>query len=423
MVLAAVAMPLMIGGLALAIDTGYLYLCQRQLQQQADTAAVGAATAKSKGTSSLATLRTLATRDAVRNGYVDAASNSIAVNIPPTSGSHTGDTTAVEVIVQARVKTFFSQYFNLASSDLRARAVAGFGGEGTAGGGGCVLALHTTASQALRFQGSGSITAPSCTVLSNSNAPDSVFIGGSETLTALTVYAAGGMELGPSATVNLTTDALTYKSPVTDPYAGLTVPVTSGCTYTNYSVSNSKDKTTYAGTYCNGFSVSGSGMLYMGKGTYIIKGGDFKIGGTSTVRCLDCYATTDGITIILTAGSDGNIGTISIAGTTDVQFSAPTSTAAGAWRGIAIYQDRNATVGNAANLTGSSNMKISGAIYLPVAQINYSGTSDLPAGKRCVEIIGLIVEVQGNSRLTLQDCPTMGVQAIEASGGTLHMLE
>ena len=125
----------------------------------------------------------------------------------------------------------------------------------------------------------------------------------------------------------------------------------------------------------------------------------------------------DGITIILTAGAGGGIGSVSIGGSTDVQFPAPSGAEAGIWRGVAIYQDRNAVLGNAASLAGSAALKISGAIYLPSALINYAGTTDLPAGKSCVQIIGHVVEVQGNSRLSLFDCPTMGVRAIEASTG------
>src|SRR5262249_9457732 len=112
LVLMALAMPLLVGGLALAIDTAYLYLSKRQLQQQADTAAAGAALAKSKGTTSTTTLRTLAIRDAVRNGYVDAAPNSVAVNIPPASGAHAGSNNAVEVILERPMTSFFARYFN-----------------------------------------------------------------------------------------------------------------------------------------------------------------------------------------------------------------------------------------------------------------------------------------------------------------------
>ncbi len=427
LILTAAAMPAVVAGLALAIDTGYLYMMQRQVQQQADAAAVGAALAKSKGASSLATLTALAIRDATRNGYIVAEPNTITVNVPPRAGSHTGDTTAIEVIVQVKANTFFANFFGLSSTNLYGRAVAGFGGEGSHGGGGCVLALATTASQALRFQGSGSIVAPSCTVLSNSNAADAVYVGGSETLKALGVYTSGQMQLGPSAKVELTNGAELNQPPATDPYADLTAPTTSGCTYSNYSVSTNKNDsvppTTGPGTYCNGLSISGSGTLKLNKGTYIIKGGDFKVSGSAQVRCGNCTATTDGITIILTAGADGSIGTVSIGGSTDVQFSAPSGTDAGVWRGVAIYQDRNAAVNNAASLAGSSALKISGAIYLPAALINYNGTTDLPAGKSCVQIIGHLVEVQGNSRLSLLDCPTMGVRAIEATGGTLVMLE
>ncbi|HEX2888134.1 pilus assembly protein TadG-related protein [Vineibacter terrae] len=428
LVITALAMPAVIGGLALAIDTGYLYMMQRRVQQQADAAALGAALAKSKGgDSALETLTAVATRDAQRNGYAAVAPNTITINVPPHAGSHTGDTTAVEVIVQVKANTFFSALFGMGSTSLSGRSVAGFGGEGSHGGGGCVLALSATSSQALRFQGSGAIQAPNCTVLSNSSAADAVYVGGSETLKALSVYTAGQMQLGPSARVELTNGADVSQPPATDPYRDLTVPATSGCTYSNYSVSTNKNDsappTAYPGTYCNGLSVSGSGTLKLNKGTYVIKGGDFKVGGSAQIRCGNCTATTDGITIILTAGADGGIGSVSIGGSTDVQFPAPSGAEAGIWRGVAIYQDRDAVLGNAASLAGSAALKISGAIYLPSALINYAGTTDLPAGKSCVQIIGHVVEVQGNSRLSLLDCPTMGVRAIEATGGTLVMLE
>ncbi len=434
-VLTAVATPVVLGGLTLAVDTGHIYLSQRKVQQQADAAAAGTAIARGNGARDLAVLKAVAGRDAARNGYVEQAGSSLTVNVPPTSGSHTGSTTAVEVIIEATADTFFARYFNIFSVTVRGRAVVGYGGEGSAGGGGCVLALSGTAARALRFQGSGTIQAPTCTMVSNSNAADAVYVGGSGKLVALGVYAVGGMERGPSVTMQLTQEPqVNTGAKVTDPYARTNIEVSAAdpCSHTGYSVSGSQDKYARPGIYCDGLEIGGSGTQYLLPGTYVVRGGDFKVTGSAKVRCsltsgtyTPC-GTGDGITILLVAGSSGTVGTVSIAGTTDVQFTAPsvdTFYNGTNLRGIAVYQDRNAALGNAANLTGSSAMKISGAIYLPSAQINYSGTADLPEGKKCVLVIGHVVEIQGNSRLNISDCPSMGVQAIDANGGRLVMLE
>jgi Flp pilus assembly protein TadG len=404
--------PLVVGGLAFAMDTGLWYMARRQVQQQADTAVLGVAQAISSGTTNATTLRTLANRDANRNG---AAPNSLSVNWPPVSGAYAGKTTAVEVVIERQVKSVLAQFFGVTTTTVTGRAVARTSAQSNTDGG-CVLALHPTASQAMRFQGSGTVTAPSCTLVSSSNASDSVFIGGSETLQAFAVYSAGGLGTGPSAKVDIQ-QVFTQQSAVpADPYADLQMPATGSCTYNYYS--NNSGGALSPGVYCGGISLGGSKTFTLSPGTYVMKGGDFKVGGSAIVTCPACTAGK-GVTILLVAGSGGTVGTISLGGSTSVQFPAPsvdTSYGGVNLRGIAFFQDRGATAGNAATFNGSGNLKISGAIYLPKAAITYSGTSDLPAGLGCVEIIGRTVDVQGNSRLTLTDCPAMGVMPVKING-------
>ena len=410
--------PVVIGGLTLGMETGLWYLARRQVQQQADTAVLGVAQAINSGTTNTATLRTLASRDANRNG---TAPTTLTVNWPPVSGPYAGKSSAVEVIVERQVKSVLAQFFDITTSTVAARAVAP--AAMTSGSdGGCVLALHLTASQALRFQGSGTITAPTCTLVSSSNAADSVFVGGSETLQALAVYAAGDMQTGPSAKVDVKQVLTRQGSVARDPYVDLQMPSTGGCTFNNYS--NNAGGTAPPGVYCGGMSIGGSNTLYLLPGTYVMKGGDFKVGGSARVVCATCVLGK-GITILLVPGAGGTVGTISLGGSTSVQFPAPSGdTLYGDTnlRGVAFFQDRSAASGNAATLNGSGNLKISGAIYMPKANITYSGTSDLPAGLSCIEIIGLTVDVQGNSRMSLTDCPTMGVMPVQVSS-SLGLLE
>ncbi|HJQ60283.1 MAG TPA: pilus assembly protein TadG-related protein [Vineibacter sp.] len=121
--LVGLAVPLIVGGLAMAIDTGIWYLEKRKTQQIADGASLGAMrTLKSGGT--LTTARQVALADAQRNGYAVVAGSTFQVNSPPVSGPYAGQTNAVEVMVTRGLPTFFSRYFLTNSQSVSARSVS-----------------------------------------------------------------------------------------------------------------------------------------------------------------------------------------------------------------------------------------------------------------------------------------------------------
>jgi hypothetical protein len=123
--LVAFAAPVVIGSMALAIDTGVWFLEKRKTQQMADSASLGAVRALKNGESVTAAVA-VARNDAMRNGYVEETGNSLSAVSPPTSGPYAGQAGAVEVIVQRRLPLFFSRYLFGASSGMavRARSVA-----------------------------------------------------------------------------------------------------------------------------------------------------------------------------------------------------------------------------------------------------------------------------------------------------------
>ncbi|MCW5745580.1 MAG: hypothetical protein KIT36_05210 [Alphaproteobacteria bacterium] len=405
-VLVALAVPTIAGSLALASDLGYWYATKRQTQQQADSAAYGAARLMREGAVSNVTLRSVALKDAVRNGYPDLAANSLTVNRPPTSGTQAGNVNAVEVMIVRQAESFFARIFGIMSVTIHARAVVS-----AASGEACVLALSTSKSRALNITGSTTIDAPTCALATNSSAADSIVVGGSSSLIAKSLSTVGGISLTGNTTLN--EPAVTKAAPITDPYAGLVVPPVGACSATNFKLGGPSDSTINPGVYCGGISMSGSGTLYLNKGTYILNRGDFSMTGSGRIRCGNCTSPTDGVTIILTATS-GKVGSVSIAGSGDVELAAPGT---GPYEGVVFFQDPAASAGNDAKFNGGSNMKLSGAIYLPSADISYTGSNTFAPGKDCVEIIGLTVEMNGNSGLHLSDCKAMGTKGIELLRG------
>lgn len=116
----AFAAPVFLGALGVGVDTSVWYLEKRQVQQQADAAALAGARVKGLGQNNTTALA-VATRDAERNGFVASGTSTLIFNSPPTSGGYTNKSTAVEVKITKRLSSMFSSYL-LGSS---ARSITG----------------------------------------------------------------------------------------------------------------------------------------------------------------------------------------------------------------------------------------------------------------------------------------------------------
>jgi Flp pilus assembly protein TadG len=122
-ILMAAAVPVIVGGLGVGVDTSLWYMEKRRVQQQADAAALGTARMLASGQTAV-DARAGGTRDAERNGYTAVTGASITINTPPTSGAYAGKTGAAEAIVVRQLPSLFSGYLlGSASRTVRARSV------------------------------------------------------------------------------------------------------------------------------------------------------------------------------------------------------------------------------------------------------------------------------------------------------------
>jgi Flp pilus assembly protein TadG len=423
MTLVAFAAPVVIGGLAAGVETGMWYLAKRQAQQQADTAALGAARAKSVGITNNATLSSLATRDAERNGFPNSAPNSIVIGDVPNPGAYPGFNNTAQATVTLAVPLQFSKYFMSSSSVIiTARAVAGtLANNGP--GGGCILALHSTVSAAVGFSGSITANLDGCTIVANSNHASAVRFNGAVVVNAHSIYTLGGIDEIGAVNVSLSLPPQTNQSaPISDPYAGMTVGSLGGCTHNGFSASGG-NPTISPGVYCNGLQISGSANVNMTPGTYYIDKGDFRMTGHSSVSCTGCIGTDGGVTIVLTSRDGTGIGSVDLGGTTTVDLKPP-SAPDDPYRGIVMYQDRRAAAGNAFRLRGTTGTRITGAVYAPSAYIEFYGNAALVDGRKCIQLVGSIVTFAGNPYLSVADCGSYGTPTISAQGSqSLRLLE
>jgi hypothetical protein len=402
----ALLLPLLLGMVGLAIDGGLLLATHRQTQNAADAAALAAAVDRLNGASVNSAQTTGTTYVQTYNGMSNAT---VTINIPPTSGPHSGDNHYVEAIVSYPYKTSFIQLLKVSQNQtVTARAVAGWepvtsgegvmtlgtnpqGGKGLQVSGGASLSVNggvivdATGSSALDVTGGGTISAQQVTVS-----------GGTSGASSVQSYPNGG---GPSPLVDNT------GVNVPDPLASLNPPTTStGVTNTfwnynsstntwstatsaqNISISMPPAGTTVtipAGIY-GAITINGSGggtINFQSGGIFILAGGK-----TNALDITASSGTINGNGIMFydtasnydpTSGNDSGSGSSNFGGinisSPGVNFSGLTS---GPYSGMVIFMDRQNTGNSTAVVSiqgGSSGAQVTGTTYAPTASLSISG--------------------------------------------------
>jgi len=426
----AVALVALCGFAGLAIDMGTLRYEKRIQQTAADSAAIaGASNLTYTG------YQTAAQTAATQNGFTDSSSNDLSqcatgaaigkvcVQVSPSTGPqdvtfngqtilggpHTGDPNYVEVLVARIHPTYFMTLLGVNSETIVARAVATNTGGGAAGGGGCVYTLGTPVkkqnwnSAGLGSTGTNYIKAPTCGIVDNGN----FVANGNISLKAASIGVGGSVNLPNNSTPDCTQaqPAGVCPTPVTgmpysgDPFAAKwPVPTVSGAGtssttngITTFTPGNYTDLTVNAGA--NAVFQPG---VYDITGTFKINGGANVCGGgvanfSGTMTCTQ-DAAGDGVTFRL----DGASSSLQINGLSNTQMYAPNS---GTYEALLFYQDAINT--NQATINGTDNSLFQGAIYMPSADLDFSGTASFNNGAAYTVIVSDQLLVSGGAYVNL----------------------
>jgi hypothetical protein len=397
-VLAAIVFPVVIGGLGLWVETGYWYLMQRQAQHIADVTAYSAG-ARLRAGDDLQAIRLAAQRVAVASG-LDLERAELEVNIPPRTGPLAGVSGALEVVVGTRHERWFTALFASDNVAVAGRAVIRIEGDEIA----CMLALSRTAARAVSITGSTSLSLQNCDIVSNSSASDGLYQTAS--LSAYCGYSVGGaVSTGPLSLSGC--NALrTNAAAVRDPYADVPQPANFGPCF-NLS-SHPTTVTTIIPTdphpsgipsvrFCGGLDFKGS--LDLQPGLYILDGGTTRFTGGTVGSASTPKVTGSGVTFILVNGAR-----LAFTGNVQLELTAPTT---GPLSGILFFGSRTNTVDH--TLNGAVGSFLGGAVYLPAANVTYSGRSQTVNG--CTQIIANTIALTGSSQLSA-DCTSTGTRAL-----------
>jgi len=380
LIIAGASLPLLMGSVGLATDTVQWSLWKRQLQRSADSAAIAGVAARMQSASSGSAV----TRDLTNNNHLWV---SLLGGYPqvtePTDTATTKLTVQVGLAVQ-RSLSFSSMFLSSApviSVSARAAAVP----DGLF----CVVALETENTAGLIIQGSADVNM-GCGMISNSPSSSvSVDVNGNaHHVTAEPVAGVGGVP-----DINGVTAEESGHLAQLDPYAGkysTTKPADMSCnTMDNHEVlevpNDNSVKTLSAGCYSgtNQFKFT-NGTTVLQPGTYYLDSIDFDVSGNANI-------SGDGVTIILTGSTPGQI---KLNGGGNIVLAAPS---AGDFANMLLMQSPSAAniAGNVIN--GSSGLSLDGRIYFPNQQMTFTGSAG--ASTKCAMVVARRVEFAGSTNI------------------------
>lgn len=403
MVLAAAALPLVLGSAGLASDTIEWALWKRQLQRAADSAALAGVYAKVESQSYTSAV----TADLARNNHV-GITTVVTPSNPPSSGAYTSDAMAVRVSLAVQKRLSFSSIFLATAPTIRATATATIVPSGQY----CVVSLENTAVTGINATGSTDVNL-GCGMITNSTSLNAAVATGSAEVIASPIAAVGGIPAsnnwGPGTVLQPFTIAQD------DPFAAVVPPTGQSCSG-NTNVPNNSTATIGAAntvTCVGSLSLAGTATL---RGTIYVDGGGVTVGTQANVTCDQC-------TIVLTNHSTSptaTIGNFEVTGSPQMHWVAPTS---GTFKGLLIYQDRRAIDGTSNNLQnklrGSSTSYFEGAFYFPRQQLEFAGTTGM--NTNCLQLVSRRVVFTGNSAIN-NTCPG-GSGAMSFAGKRVRLVE
>ena len=385
-IITAFALSTLVGAAGLGTDTIQWTLWKRQLQRQADSAALAGALANYQGQNGT----DAATTELARYDNITLTASPV-IEIGPTKGPYAGDLKAVRVVVQSTKSLPFSSFILKTPPVIVGEATAAAIGYGTY----CVVSLENTTATGIVFHGSASVDL-GCGVVTNAQGSSAVAAGGSSWVKASPVAAVGAIP--PANNYAAGTSLQPYSIAQADPYPDLPTPTPPSPCNTQLRVNPNQSVAVDnpGGVRCFS-SIDIKGAVTFAPGTYYIDGSTFSANAQADI-------SGDGVTFILTsktASANGSsVAKLDINGGATINLTAPSS---GTYAGLLFYQDRRASTGDTNFLTGNSSSLLQGAAYFPAQKLQFTGDSGM--NTKCLHLVARNVTFIGNTNIS-NICPS-----------------
>jgi hypothetical protein len=292
----------------------------------------------------------------------------------------------VQAIVSQQQPVYLGKVLGFPTVNIRATAITQVDAEPKPP---CVLALTGSIS----FQGSPTLSSPTCGVASNSTAPNAFdYTGNGGINVNAPSFSAGGC----SQTGGNQCDSVTqHAAPVPNPLSGLDSAMSS-LTTSSFSSGkcNNPQPTAYGTTtHCyNGGNQTLSGNL---SGTYFFNG-NVSIGNVTGTATLVLFGNA--ASLGKTTGSPS----IQLTAQTNPQVPPALSSVSNLMKDLLIY-DPERWSKKGVDISGDSSSYLNGTVYVPNAPVTYGGNSSVST-PGCFQVIAYAVTFSGNTKLDNSKC-------------------
>jgi hypothetical protein len=397
--------PVLVGGMALGVETSYWYVSQRNQQNAADAAALAAATNGS------ANYATEAKAVAAKYGFVDGAGN-VTVTASNAAPCPAGGNNCYSVNIAKAVPLYLTEVTGYTGDtnigDQRAKLLNGkaVATQGTQDRRYCILALSQVGVD-LVANGGPKADLAGCSIMSNSSA----------TCNGHDLDADyGDAHIVSNGCGNVSESGVPV---VPDPYSGLAANIPADTCAGAYPQEPNKKNdpalpasNSWSGAKALNGNVQVCGDLQLtadvtinapAGAVLIVRNGQLDTNG-HTLKT----ANGSAVTVVFT-GTNGNNYTHAPTGGGTLDIQAPTS---GAWSGVAVYQDPSLTNGVDISAAGNSpTWDITGLVYLPHSSVTFSGAVNKSSnGASCFVMVADTLTINGTgSILSTGGCAAAGL--------------
>lgn len=387
----ALTAPIIVGMIALGGEFGSWYLIRQQLQHAADLGAMSGAIPAASGATASETTATVE-EFALTSGL--RATDTIEVNVPPSSGPHAGDSDYVEVVVDRTIPRYFSAIFAEGSVTISVRTVGGLKLKDSPT---CIAALERQGSGAVTITGVRQATLDGCSVATNSSSTTAFEMSGNGDLLADCIYTFGGATITTGVSLSVCAQPRPLHIRFPDPYADTSVPLLTATPEPSNKLKDQSFTPTQVNElgepvalFSNGLTIDG--WVSLDPGLYIVDGGRLSIRRNSRLW-------GSGITFFLANGAELDVHKLADLGnSTDGALSAPVS---GPYAGLLFYADPGSS-GVTHVYEGRGGSNFNGVIYMPADALTFKGAT----GSGCQRILVKSIDLSLTSDLDLGCLPT-----------------
>jgi Flp pilus assembly protein TadG len=400
----AVASPVLIGALGIAVDLIMFNKVKADLQSAADAAAVAGAREIQVARSDTKQVTSAAFSYAAFALMGDSAATAqqLGADKLVVDASVVNNFSAVKVNITENWTPFFAHFLKSDITPVTVTATARFVGSSNI----CVLGLSGS-DVSVNLDKNSTLTGNNCGVFADSSDAASLQVDTGAKLNSSLNCAVGGAKVDASATVS--PKALTGCPVVPDPLSSRPAPVVGGCDHTDLVIID-ESRSINPGVYCGGLTLAGKSDIVLNPGTYIMKDGSLELTGQAIMRGA-------GVSFFVTGA---NANKIHFSAGTTIELAAPTS---GPMAGLLFFEDRALTVKLKHQITSDNARKLIGTVYLPVGDLIVDAANPVADQSAWTAIIVNHLQLKSGPNLILNsDYTATSVPVPEGIKGTSQVI-